>query len=409
MKTPTYRKKTVRSSSGKSIAYAVTKINGKEKILGRWNTKESKKKFHRLMTEYQTGSVDPAVQQTTVLEISVDYTRFAKDYYRKNGKQTTEFYSVQSAMRLLVKLYGDLPATEIGPRRLRELRSTWIDRELARSTINDYTNHVIRCFRKAAESEKIPGSVYHDLSAVGRLPVGRTKAKEPRRIRPVSQDIFDAVLEHVQPIVADMMRLQALCAMRPGEVCNLKPIDVDRSGDTWIYRPESHKNQHHGKARIVAIGPQGQAILRPYLLRDENAFCYCPGEVVEQKRRRDSLNRTTPLSCGNRPGSNRKIGRKKRQAGQKYSTTAYRRAITRGCDSAFPTSEEMTDEQVKEHRQRYRFAPNRIRKLAATKIRKQCSLESAQVILGHASKTTTERYYADMNISEAVEVMRKLG
>ena len=40
-KTPSYRKKSVRSTK-KTINYAVVRINGKDHILGKWNTAESK-------------------------------------------------------------------------------------------------------------------------------------------------------------------------------------------------------------------------------------------------------------------------------------------------------------------------------------------------------------------------------
>ncbi len=35
--------------------------------------------------------------------------------------------------------------------------------------------------------------------------------------------------------------------MRPAELCILRPADIDRSGDVWVYRPSDHKTQHHGR------------------------------------------------------------------------------------------------------------------------------------------------------------------
>ena len=65
------------------------------------------------------------------------------------------------------------------------------------------------------------------------------------------------------PVVADMVRFQRLTGCRPGEVCQIRPCDVDRSGEVWEYRPESHKTEHHGLERIIYIGPKAQDVLCP--------------------------------------------------------------------------------------------------------------------------------------------------
>jgi len=64
-------------------------------------------------------------------------------------------------------------------------------------------------------------------------------------------------------VVADMVRFQRFTGARPGEVCQIRPIDVDRSGEVWTYRPESHKTEHHGRQRIIYVGPQAQEVLAP--------------------------------------------------------------------------------------------------------------------------------------------------
>lgn len=234
--------------------------------------------------------------------------------------------------------------------------------------------------------------VGQSLKAVERLRKGRTDAAECRRVPAADTVIVDATLPHLPPIIADMVRLQRATAMRPMEVTAIRPMDVDRSRDIWIYIPSTHKTEHHGRARIIPIGPEGQRILAPYLLRTAESFCFSPIESVEQRRRQKSLARTTPMSCGNRPGSNRKR-RPKRTQRSRYDSVTYSRRIREVClrKSIAP------------------WAPNQLRKLAATNIRRICDLEAAQVILGHSSKAVTEAYYADPNIQAAIEVARKIG
>ena len=146
----------------------------------------------------------------------------------------------------------------------------------------------------------------------------------------------------------------------------------------------------------------------------------------EKKRRAEQhANRTTPLSYGNLPGTNRKR-KPKRTAGEQYTTGSYRKAIHRACDLAFPAPEPLcrrTDESVRDWRERltdtqraeldqwqsdHRWSPNRLRHSAGTEIRKRYGLEAAQVILGHASADVTQ-VYAERDLQKAVEIMREVG
>jgi integrase len=50
--------------------------------------------------------------------------------------------------------------------------------------------------------------------------------------------------------------------MRPGEVCELRPENIDRSSTPWLYRPPSGgKTFHLEHSRKVWIGPVGRGIL----------------------------------------------------------------------------------------------------------------------------------------------------
>ncbi len=54
----------------------------------------------------------------------------------------------------------------------------------------------------------------------------------------------------------------------------MRPNDIDRSGPTWVFIPERHKTEHHGKSRFIVIGPRAQQILAPYLERDPMDYCF---------------------------------------------------------------------------------------------------------------------------------------
>ena len=101
-----------------------------------------------------------------------------------------------------------------------------------------------------------------------------------------------------------MVRFQRLTGCRPAEVCSLRPCDLNRSEEVWIYRPESHKTEHHDRDRIIFIGPQAQGVLLRYLARDPQACCFRPCDSEAKRLAEQEANRKTPLSCGNVRGSN---------------------------------------------------------------------------------------------------------
>ena len=141
--------------------------------------------------------------------------------------------------------------------------------------------------------------------------------------------------------------------------------------------------------------------------------------------RKKLQNRKTKLSYGNAPGTNRKR-QPQRVAGEKYTTASYRRAIHRACDAAFPIpfalsrleGESKKDWQkrltvnellkVRKWQSRNRWSPNQLRHSVGTEIRKRFGLETAQVILGHASADVTQ-VYAERDLSKAIEIMREVG
>lgn len=44
-------------------------------------------------------------------------------------------------------------------------------------------------------------------------------------------------------IVADMVQLRRLTGYWPSEICQLRPVDVDRSSDVWRYVVDGHKTE----------------------------------------------------------------------------------------------------------------------------------------------------------------------
>ena len=132
------------------------------------------------------------------------------------------------------------------------------------------------------------------------------------------------------------------------------------------------QNGHKGRGRVILIGPKAQAIIRPYLLRDENAECF------------------------------------ERPSGGRFKRWNYNEKINQACDKAWPYPHCLNADAIKAWQKRHRWAPNRLRHSAATAIREEFGLEAAQTVLGHASADVTQ-VYAERDIKKAAEVMGKVG
>ncbi len=63
---------------------------------------------------------------------------------------------------------------------------------------------------------------------------------------------------------------------RPGEVRLMRMRDIDMSGEVWEYRPQEHKTEHHGRQRLIFIGPKGQEIVKQFLLADPERYLFSP-------------------------------------------------------------------------------------------------------------------------------------
>jgi integrase len=408
---PSYRKHKV---SGQ----AFVELSGRRHYLGPYGTQASKAVYDRLVAEWLVNGRQSPVndEALTIIELCDRYRRFAEAYYVKNG-QPTCLHRIKQALKSVRQHYGRDPATTFGPLALKVVRQQMIDRGLSRQYINDLIDCIRRMFKWAAAEQLVPASVPQSLAMVAGLRRGKTQARETEPITPVDDETVALTLRHVPEIVADMVRVQRLTGMRPQEVCLLRPVDLDRSGEIWIFRPESHKSEHHGRQRSVPIGPQAQSILLRYLARDADMYCFRPVDSEAKRRAAQHAARKTPISCGNRPGTNVKP-HPKVMPGDRYDVAAYRRAIHRGCDKAFPhptlstiKEADLNAAQLEEKRKwqsSHRWSPNRLRHTAGTAVRKRFGLEAAQVILGHAAANVTE-VYAERDLAKGIEVARLIG
>ena len=284
----------------RSSGRAYVRVEGQFVYLGRYGTAAAREAYDRWIAEWlSAGRRMPAADDDglTVAEVIAAFWRHAKVHYRRaDGTPTPEINPMRSALRPLKSLYGRTPAADFGPLALKAVRGEMVRLGWRRKSINRQVRRVIHVFGWAESEELLPGGGAARLREVRAIQRGRTEAVESKPVMPADPAAVELVQAHVAPTVAAMIAVQLLTAARPGEVCDMRPSDIDRSGPVWTYRPAQHKSAHHGHDRTVFVGPKAQAVLLPYLdaAGDDDAPVFCPANAAAEQRQARTANRVTP-------------------------------------------------------------------------------------------------------------------
>ena len=396
----------------RSTGQAVVTVNGRDFYLGPYGTAASKREYDRLVAEWQLSGRTLPVAGLSIAELMVAHSEYIKQTYRRpdGSVNASEWSAWTCALKPLKRLYADVPASEFGPLKLQAVREEYVKSGGSRVMCNRWTRRIVCMFKWAVSRELVPVTVYQALKAVEGLRRGKSAARETEPVKPVSWEAVEATLPFVNRHVAAMIRLQWLTGMRSGEVCRMNMADLDMSGELWIYKPRLHKTANLGHARVVPLGPQAQAILRPFLKAIPGAYLFSPADAETERRAALSAARKTPLCCGNKPGSNVK-SRPKKEPGFFYSPDTYKGMIDYGikkCSAARAKGLGVDVAELPESQRIAHWHPHQLRHAAATRIRKQYGLEAARVMLGHKSLAVTE-VYAEQDAAKVEEIARRVG
>jgi integrase len=362
-------------------------LNGQECYLSR-SKAAARAEYERLIAEWLQCGRQPLKPETglTLNELILGYVRFGADYYRESESEQEK---IKLAMRPLKHLYGHVAAAEFGPKKLKVVRERMIDAGLSRRTINMRVGCIKRMVKWAVENELVPATIHYGLLALNGLRQGRSKAKEPKPVKPVPEAFVEAVLPLVGRHIRGMIQLQLFTGARPGEICRMRACDIDMTGDVWVFRPHKHKNLLRGHQREIYLGPKAQQVIREFLKPNLDAYLFSPRDRMVERYKELRSRRKTPVQpsqvC-------RKKKRPKKQVGEWYTTYSYRRAVRQACKRAKVPA----------------WFPHQLRHNAGTSLRKDFGVELARIILGHATAFTTE-IYAEADRQQAMDVIGKIG
>jgi integrase len=375
-KVPKYR----RHKNGQAFVRSVKFYNGQNYYLGSYGSQESKQAYSHVLLKLSAGQDLEAPKQRkhkadpSITELLVAYHPHATQHYTRGGKLSPEFNSMMYALRELEAGFGAVPGGSFGPRLLREYQKRVVAKGWCRRTVNRNVKRIRTFFRWASAEELVPPETYHGLRAVQALALGELGVREKPKVRPVDMKDVEATLPLLPPVVAAMVRVQYLCAMRPSEVCNMTASEIDMTGELWLYRPAEHKNAWRGAERVIAIPKAAQEILLPLL---GNAALFVPPPEKGERF--------------GRPGYGPQPGRLDR-----YNTKSYHDTLKHAIKMANKRGASIPH-----------WHPNQLRHARATEISHRHGRQAAQLWLGHEKLDTTQ-IYAEHQVQELVRIAQAL-
>lgn len=334
------------------------RLNGHDHYTGPWGSQEAKQRYDQIIAEWlANGRMLAGPKQIITVQFIVDaFNRHAAVYYRRvpGAGRTSEAINCKHAFVPLLDLYSSLPVGAFTVLQLKLVRQRMIDARLCRSTINARIRRIRHLFKWAISEALCPPEVLTGLQTLEGLKHGRSLAVEREPVRPVPEAHIRATTAQLSPTLVDMVELQLLTGMRPGELCGMTG-QIDTAGPVWIYRPARHKTAHHGVPREVFLNQAAQAIIEKYIRLDPAARLFMNSE------------------------------------GRPYTAEVYLYAIRRAAIRAGVPP----------------WGPNRLRHNVATELRARFGLEIAAIILGHRKPDTT-LIYAEAPRQAAIQAIAQL-
>ncbi len=265
---------------------------------------------------------------------------------------------------------GKLLANDFGSKKLKEYRARFIKKgDKSRKYINKLASEIRRVFRWAIAEELIDATVLVKLKALDPL-VGGEASYETEDRCAVPLEHLRATAKYLTPIVRDMLTVQLATGMRPSEVCRMRPCDIDRRGDDWIYNPCEHKTKWKGQKRFIPLVGEARTVIENYLNRDPKSYCFSPAESVAWWRAKQKAD------CKGYGSYKKQKDEPKKQAGDCYDSHSYRQSIQRAAEAAKVPS----------------WTPYQVRHLVGVTVGELLQLESAKALLGHSDIKTTQIY-----------------
>lgn len=342
----------------------------------------------------------------TIEGLVAKYLKWLEEYSlpMRDGRPSPDVQRARRGCKFL-QPYAEWAITDFGPTELvgvqnamvsyRYFKSPYAKEPVGytRTGINQMIAQIRRMWQWGIGRKLTTENQAYLLKEVRPIRAGKTVAREKYKRGSISGEEFEKVSTNLTSVVADMLRVIWLTAMRPDEVCRMRPFDILQDDpECWLYVPGrdvsllgDHKTIRHRRVRAVPLTATVQAILRPRMENLEpKCFIFRPADAIREMKERRLANHSTQKDYRNQRDP-------MISPGERYTPSALYTAVRRACQRA----------DVE------RFTPYDLRRTAATRVRATLSKDDARLLLGHVSADTTNIYLLD-EIKETIKMAKRL-
>ena len=363
-------------------------------------------KFPHKVLPYKSPyeAIEKLVNPANIVTIGQFFHQY-RSWVEKN-ESVDVLYRTERVRRFL-EPYSSWFIQDFGADELQEVQKAMQDysykrgkqkKKYTRQGINRNIKHLLSIWYWGVGRDYVTPAQAKRLDEVKSLRIGQ--AVENSKRQKVTEDEFKKVVKNANSVVGDILQLIWNTAMRPGEVCKMRPCDILRDDpECWLYIPGrdispvgEHKTMRFGRTKVIPLTVKSQAILQNRVADfDSKQYIFKPMDAIKEMIQERAKKRKTPLHYGNSPGTNKKE-HPMIQPGEKYTVNALRIACRRGCKRAGVAP----------------FNPYDLRRSTATGIRSILDKEAAKLILGHTKTETTDIYLLE-EVQEAMKVAKLLS
>ena len=344
------------------------RIDGREYYLGTYGSAEAAQEYARLIALAGQPDDPPPAAGVTVAELVERFMLHAQANYAAEGGQVVRFHQ---ALRVVVAEFAATPAADFRVLQLEAVRKRMIKDAWCRNHINRQVVRIRTCWRWAELQGLVPEGRWQHLRSLKCLGPKQHGVKHTLPRQPATREELDAVKSQAQPAIASMLEVQYQSGMRSCEVRIMRPGDIDRTGEVWLYTPAHHKTEHLGHTRVIALGPECQRVLLPWLIALPAQAAYLFRGLVARRTKDGSG------VIGEAP----------------YTTCGYAQAVRRAAERAGVPG----------------FHPYRLRHSARLRITRTHGLDAARAVLGQRHVETALNYAAGQDVETAARVAKEAG
>lgn len=306
-----------------------------------------------------------------------------------------EFNSIRAVSRVVFSTehaevrVAQMHVADFGPLALKAVVAKMIELDWSRKYINNCLFKIRRVFRWGVSEELVDALIPTALESVVGLRKGKSGARESPSRQLVEWEHVEALLPFVPPTIQTMLQVQHLSGMRSDELCRMRPCEITKAKDVWIYAPAQHKTAHLEKDKVVCLGPRCRALLAPYEPAEPGGYYFTPALAMAERNGQRAARRK----------HQRHRKRKARKTNPYYTAADYAHAvkyglvmlaIARSGDSSRPEQEDEPRPFQEWLAQRgvVGFTPHQLRHARATIVTEEHGLEAASAVIGDSIAAT---------------------